>query len=97
LNLLSLENRKFGSTPCEADPIWFSKNQEKTSGTLYSVFKEPDPEGCAHRDTPFFRRSQLSTSASRRKFQFPKIFGFVKGEFPKVLDGQASASLDDTL
>jgi hypothetical protein len=47
VNLLSLENRKFGSAPCGAEPIWFSKNQEKTSGTLYSVFKEPDPEGCA--------------------------------------------------
>ena len=44
-----------------------SQNQEMTSGTLYSVFKEPDP-GAHPRTTPFFRRPRFENSARRRNF-----------------------------
>jgi hypothetical protein len=49
----------------------FAKNQEKTSGTLYSVFKEPDP-GTHPRTTPFFRRPRSETSAKRRTLSIAK-------------------------
>jgi hypothetical protein len=45
----------------------FLKTRKKTSGTLYSVFKEPDPGFETHpRTTPFSRRPRIESSAKRR-------------------------------
>src|SRR5262249_42288511 len=52
----------------------FQKRQEKTSGTLYSVFKEPDPRA-APRTMPYPRHSLGKTVFSRPKFQFPRFLG----------------------
>jgi len=40
-----LGNRKAPGPPRDRKTLVFSKTRKKTSGTLYSVFKEPDPRG----------------------------------------------------
>ena len=54
------------------ETLVFSKTRKKTSGTLYSVFKEPDPRGSPPRITPSHRRFRDRISAFRRKEQSTK-------------------------